>query len=157
MLCLGVLVASNQLNVLVTGVQLLCQVHLHTGGCGNNDSSSTVLLEQLRQNQTGRTGTEQENLDTDLRSQFVETVDGARRGLKKGSLLVGQVLESVQLGVVAEKTDSQLQPCVNCIAYLYSLGDVFSETTVHLDTLGGEVFTQKAFTSSAVETSATRL
>lgn len=43
------------------------------------------------------------------------------------------------------------------MAYLYSLSDVFSETTVHLDTLGSEVFTQKAFTSSAVETSATRL
>jgi hypothetical protein len=56
---------------------------------------------ELRKDETGRTGTDEEHLGAEGHLELVHTVDSARGGLEKGRLLVRQVLDLVALGEVA--------------------------------------------------------
>jgi hypothetical protein len=102
---LGVLTTSPlEPDVLVTTVQLFGNVHLHPVVSGDDDLGSTVELQELGHTQTGRTGTEQEDLGSDLGLELVETVDGTRGGLEEGSLLIRDVGVLEDLGLVAAGT-----------------------------------------------------
>lgn len=103
---LGVLTTSPlEPDVLVTTVQLFSNVHLHPVVGGDDDLGGTVELQELGHAQTGRTGTEQEDLGSDLGLELVETVDGTRGGLEEGSLLVRDVGVLEDLGLVAVRRE----------------------------------------------------
>ena len=58
-------------------------------------------LDELREDETGRSSTDQQDLGTKGHLQLVHAVDSARSGLEQGSLLVGEVVDLVALGEVA--------------------------------------------------------
>jgi hypothetical protein len=109
-LSLGLLTTSPlEPDVLVTTVELFGNVHLHTVVSGNDDLGSTVQLEQLSHAETGGTGTEQEDLGSDLGLELVESVDGTRGGFEQGSLLVRDVGVLEDLGLVATSQTKRIQ------------------------------------------------
>lgn len=62
---------ARQLNVLVSGTELLSQVHFQTLRGNDNDIATTVLTEHLGQNQTSGTGTEDQHRGAHLGSNLV--------------------------------------------------------------------------------------
>ena len=58
-------------------------------------------LDELGEDETGGSGTDQKNLGAESELELVHSVDSTRSGLKEGSLLVGEVLDLVALGEVA--------------------------------------------------------
>lgn len=104
---------------------------------------------ELRKDETGRTGTNEEHLGAEGHLELVHTVDSARGGLEKSRLLIRQVLDLVALGEVAGggsawPTSAELGGCVwemdivDC-----SLLDVIGETTVTSHTGRGEVLAEE--------------
>lgn len=118
--------------------------------------TGTTDLHELGKDETGGSGTDQEDLGTEGHLEFVHSVNGARSGLEKGGLLVGKVLDLVALGEVAEAM-SAIQCCLALAMVNYVLLDVVGETTVSSDTSGGEVLAEELLTSSAVVAVATGL
>lgn len=113
---------------------------------------------ELRKDETGRTGTDEEHLGAEGHLELVHTVDSARGGLEKSRLLIRQVLDLVALGEVAGggsarawPSSAELGVCVwemdivDC-----SLLDVVGETTVTSDTGRGEVLAEELLTTTAV-------
>lgn len=54
-------IASAQLDVGIRRAQLLGQIHLQTLGSSDHDMRTTVVLEELREAETGGTGAEHEH------------------------------------------------------------------------------------------------
>lgn len=90
-----------QLDVLVSRVQLLRNIHLDTLVSSNNHAVSAVELQQLRENKTSRTSAEQKDVNADGRVELVQSVDGASGGFKEGGFLIGEVVDLVALLLVA--------------------------------------------------------
>lgn len=97
-------VLAVELDVLVAGVELLRDVHLHTLVCGDDDAVCAVQLEQLRKNETRWARTEEEDFDADWRVELVEAVQRACGGFEKRGLLVREVVDLVALLLVARET-----------------------------------------------------
>lgn len=91
-----------QLDILITSIQLLSDVHLNTLVRGDDHARSAVELEQLGKNQAGWAGAEQQNFYADRRREFVETVNSTSGGLKEGRIFIGKVLNFVQLLLLTE-------------------------------------------------------
>lgn len=91
-----------ELDVLVRGVQLLGDVHLDALVGRDGNAVRAVQLKQLSEDQAGRTGAEEQHVDTDWRVELIETVDGACRGLEKRGLLIGKVVDLVALALVVD-------------------------------------------------------
>jgi len=157
-LSLGLLSTSTlEPDVLVTTVELFSNIHLHTVVGGDDDLGSTVELEQLSHAETGGTGTEQEDLGSDLGLELVESVNGARGGFEQGSLLVRDVGVLEDLGLVAKEKDNPRSalaaPEIARPDHLhYSLGNVFGKSTIHTNTLGAKVLTEQRLPSLTVMT-----
>jgi len=130
-------VGTRELNVLVGSFELLGQVHLETSRGGDYDMGSTVVLEELGKAETGRASTEHEDGGTKLGSNLLQSVACARSRLQKGGIDITQVVdfENLASGVRA----------------------VFSETTVHSNTVGLEVFAEQSLAATTVEAFSTEL
>lgn len=104
----------------------------------------------MGEDKTGRAGAEQENFDTDWGVELIEAVDCACRGLEKSGLLVGEVLDLVELVLRARKHMVTI-----CFEFAGEnerlLDDVVGETTIGADTTSLEVLAHESLTTSAVE------
>lgn len=109
-------------------------------------------LDELREDQTGRAGTDQQYLGAKGHLELVHAVNGARGGLEQGGLLVGKVLDLVALGKVASCQIPFLVGTVSPIPrwYIDVLGDVFGKATVHGNTLGGKMLAEELLAFAAV-------
>lgn len=101
-------VASRKSNIFIGSIQLLGQIHLQTlGGC-NDYMGATVVLEELGKAEPGRAGTKHENRRSELGSNLLQTVAGARRRLQEGSLDIAEVVDledfAGRVGTVFGKT-----------------------------------------------------
>lgn len=63
--------------------------------------NSWTHLDELGEDETSGSGTDQKNLGAEWHLELVHTVDSARSGFKERGLLVGEVLDLVTLGKVA--------------------------------------------------------
>ena len=57
----------------------------------------------MGKDQTGGTGSEEENVNADWGVELVETVDGACCGFKEGGFFVGEVVNLVTLLLVTKR------------------------------------------------------
>ena len=71
-----------KLDVLVRSVELFCDVHLDTLVRGKNHTVCTIQLEELSKDETGRAGSEHEDVNANWRVELVETVNCACCRLK---------------------------------------------------------------------------
>lgn len=92
-LSLGVL--PVELDVLVSGINLLGDVHLDALVGNEDDPRGTVELEKLGEDKARGASTKHENFDTNWGVELVETMDGACGGLEEGSFLIGEVIDLV--------------------------------------------------------------
>lgn len=130
-------VLSGEGNVLIRSVEGFSQVHLETFRCSNDDVATTILAKQLCQHETRRSRTEHEHPRTHLGSNLVQTVGRTRRRFEQGGINVGKVLDvEHSLGRV---------------------GTVLGKATVHGDTVGLEVLTEKLLPTTAVEAFSAKL
>lgn len=96
---LGVL--PVELDVLVTGVKVLGDIHLDALVRGDDDAGGAVKFEELCEDQTGGSSTEEENFDSDRGVKLVESVDGTCGRFKEGGILVTEVMDFVELLLLA--------------------------------------------------------
>lgn len=97
LLPLRVRVLPVELDVLVTRIQLLRDVHLDALVRRDDDLVRAVELEQLRENQPCGSGPEEEHVNADRRVELVQPVDRASCGLEERRLFVGEIVNLVAL------------------------------------------------------------
>lgn len=128
---LGLGLAAGQLDVVVGGLEALCQVHLEAAGSGDSDVAAAVVAHELGEHQAGRAGAEHEDAGAEAGADLVEAVAGARGGLEEGGVDIGQVVELEDLAG--------------------GIGAVLGEAAVHGDTVGVEVLAEEELTAATVE------
>lgn len=141
---LGGSIPTLEVPVLIGGLDLTSDVHLDAFVGGNNDTRGSVDLQELSKEETrgenisclrglstkprtpdspsGSRADEEHRL-ADLDLKLVEAVDGARSGLEKRRLSVGELVDLVELRLLVR--------------------DVLSEASVHGNTLGTERLAEK--------------
>lgn len=139
-----------EFDVLVSGVDLLGDVHLDALVSCENDPCGAVELEQLGEDKAGRASAEHENFDADWGIELVETMNGACSGFEKSGLLVGEVVDLVKFMLRAKKCE--------ITAFFRArrrkedlLDDIVGETTIGADTTCLEILAHESLTTSAVE------
>ena len=94
-------VRSVELDILVPCVQLACQFCLDALVRRDHDLGRPVELEELREDDAGGPGADDEGLHADLDVQPVQAVDGARGGLDERGLFIGDIIDLEDLASVA--------------------------------------------------------
>lgn len=94
-------VLAVELDVLVARVEIFRDIHLDALVCRDDDAGGAVELEELRQDEPGRAGAEQEHLNSDGGVELVEPMDGTCRRLEEGRLFVGEVVDLVEFFLLA--------------------------------------------------------
>lgn len=97
-------VLAVELEVLVSALEILRDVHLDTLVRSDHDAVRAVELQQLRENQPGRASAEHEHFNADGWGELVKTVERACCGLEEGGILIREVLDFVELVLLAEET-----------------------------------------------------
>lgn len=130
-------ILAGQLDVLITGTQLLGNLHLQTNRGSNDNTAATVLAQHLGQHETSGTGTEDQSRGTHLGSNLIQAVGGAGGGLEEGGINIGQILdlENTAGGGI----------------------HIFAKSSGHGHTTGLEVLAEKLITAAAIEASAAEL
>ena len=94
-------VCPIELGVLVPRVQLACQIRLDALVRGDHNLGCPVELEELREDNAGGSGADDEGLHADFDVQPVQAVDGARGGLDERGLFIGDIMDLEDLASVA--------------------------------------------------------
>jgi hypothetical protein len=92
---LGPWVLSVELNVLIRSIELLGNLRFNAFVCSECDLPCPIQFEQLGEDETGRSCTNQEDLDANGRIQFIESVNGTCSRFKKRCLFVGEIVDLV--------------------------------------------------------------
>lgn len=95
LLPLGVWVLPVKLDVLVTCLELLRDIHLDALVRGNDDPHRAVELQQLGEDEARGARADDQRLYAHWCIELIHSVYGAGCGLDKGSLFVGQVVDLV--------------------------------------------------------------
>lgn len=84
---------ARQLNILISGTELLSQVHFQTLRGDDYNIAAAILTQHLSQNKTGRSGTKDQHRGSHLGGNLVETVCSTRGRLEESGINVGQVVD----------------------------------------------------------------
>jgi len=76
-----------KLNIFVSCLKVLCDVHLDALIGSNDHSGSAVQFKELSEDEAGGACAKEENFDADWRVQLVETMDGTGGGFRGGGIL----------------------------------------------------------------------
>lgn len=137
---LGILrrgILARQLDVLVTGPEVLGKVHLQTTRGSHHNAAAAILTQKLREHETGRASAEDQHGRAHLRGNLVQTVRGTGSGLQERGVHVRKILDLEHL---ASRVSA-----------------VLGESTVHSHAVGLEVLAEQFITATAVEASAAEL
>lgn len=88
---------SIELDILVCSIELLGNVHFDTFVRSKCDFARSIQFEQLSEDETSGSSTNQENLNANRSIQLVQPVNGTCSRLEKGRLFVGEVMDLIKL------------------------------------------------------------
>jgi len=138
-----------QLDVLIGSIDLFCDVHLDTLVSCNNDAEGSVELEQLRENQPRWSSPEKENLDSNWWVELVETVDRASSRVEKGRLFVSEIVNLIQLLLLAGKVELNFG---SMRIWRDSLFDILCKSSILSNSANMEILAHERLSATTVET-----
>jgi hypothetical protein len=82
-----------QLDVLVSCIELLDDVHLDALVCGDDDTGGTIELQELHKDEPSGACIKEEHFNTECGGELIKAMDSAGNGIKDGGFLIGEVVD----------------------------------------------------------------
>jgi hypothetical protein len=92
---LGLRILSVEFNVLIRGIELLGNLRFDAFVCSECDLPCPIQFKQLSEDETGRSCTNQKDLDTNGCIQFIESMNGTCSRFKERRLFVRKIVDLV--------------------------------------------------------------